>query len=394
MRRGLLTALVLASSANAIAAPRDVTLIDALQAAGAAPVHQVAAAQQSEAAAASEAAGAWPSTALSASTSRLSPKLDLIASLPLPLFGTLAANRAVARDDFETAVAELRASDLNLARDVAAAWIALARAESRAALSQRSADRENELVHVTTERFEAGEASHADVVLATATAKRVGAQASADEMVIGSASAELAGLLGWDPAMTLHAAGGLPDPSAHAAPAVTTHPEQAAAARRAAAQAARVTEVRRANWPRLALDLESAIGDPTLPGTDYRVGLTIDLPLLGHTGENVRAAEARVATAQVAGAATAKKLGAELVAARSRNAAASAHAIALERDVVPAQREAADLERAAFREGQTGLAFVLEAERGLADAESDAIDARADAATSFIELEWASGVVR
>jgi outer membrane protein TolC len=390
-----LVALGLAWSANTIAAPaRDVSLSDALRDIVAAPEHRVLQARQAEAAADVDAAGAWPGTVLETSTTRLTPRLDIAVALPLPVFGTLSANRTVARDDFAAAVAEARASDLELARDVAVAWIALARVEAHAELSQRSATREEELARAAKDRFDAGESSHADVVLAVATAKRARAKATADDAAIDAASADLAGLLGWDPTVRLHASGGLPTPALDAIPSATVHPQQLAAAQRAEAEHARVVETERAGWPRVALDLESMIGDPTIPGTDFRIGVTMEVPLLGHTAANVHAAESRLAAARITSAAVSSHLGADLVAARTRFSSAAQHAASLERDVLPAQREAAELARAAFREGQTGLVSVLEAERGLADAEGEAADARADADAAFVDLQWASGAIR
>ena len=340
-----------------------------------------------------DAAGAWPWTSVGVSTMSQTAKLDLGVALPLPLFGTLGANRAAARSELAIAAAEVRAGDLQLARDVATAWLALARTEARAELTRQSATREAEVARIAAERFDAGDASRADVVLATAAAKRVAAQADADGAAIAVTSAELAGRLGWDPQQALHAAGGVPEARAEL-PAVSPHPDVIAAERRADAQAAAVVETSRARWPHLALDLGAAIGDTTLPNKnvpDYRVGVTVEVPLLGHGGASVRAAESRLATARLAGAVTSAHLGAELVAARARFAAAAAHVASLERDVLPAQREAAELARAAFHEGQAGIVFVLEAERALAEAEGEALDARAEAATAYVELEWASG---
>ena len=136
-------------------------------------------------------------------------------------------------------------------------------------------------------------------------------------------------------------------------------------------------------------------GDTTLtpiPGaTNYRAGVTVEVPLLGRGGASVRAAEARLAAARVAAQVTAAQISAQLLAARARFTAAAAHVASLERDVLPAQREAADFAGAAFREGQAGLIFILDAERAFAEGEGEYIDARVEAASAYIELEWASG---
>lgn len=379
-----------ALATRAVADPRSIALSDALAGVSASPAHQVSEAQRREAAATLAAAGAWPATTLQVSTTRATARLDVIAGIPLPVFGTLDANRAVASEALAVTVADLRVGDLHLAQDIATAWFALARAEAHAEASKKNAEREGELVHAASERFAAGDASHADVVLATAAAKRLAARAAADIGAIEVASADLAATLGWDPAQRLHATGGLPAVPERA-PAVVVHPEAVAASQRVIAERARVTEASRTRWPRLALDLESAISDPSLPGTDYRIGISAELPLFGHGDRLVRAAEARVATAQIEGARTGTRLDAALARARARFATAAQLAASLATDALPVQREAAELSRVAYREGQTGIVVMLEAERALADAEIEAIDARADAGVAYVELAWASG---
>jgi len=383
-----------AAAARADAAAQPLTFADALAAIGAAPLHRAAVARTGAAAAGVRAAGAWPATALGVSSALRTAHLGLTASLPLPLFGTIGANVAVARAELGVATAEAEAVDLRLRRDVARAWLELARAEARADLSARSATREDELAAITAKRFAAGDASRAEVVAADAAARRARARATADTTAIAAASADLAGALGWDPAAPLHAAGGLPGladaPAVEALGAArAAHPDVRAATARADAEGARVVEARRARWPRLALDLEGMIDDPTLPGSDVRVGVSLEIPFLGKAGAEARAAEARRAAALLERDATLGALHAGLVAAWRRYAAARERARALEEDVLPAQREADDLARAAYREGEGGLVAVLEADRALADVEAEWIEAHADAAGAWAELAWA-----
>ena len=74
-----------------------------------------------------------------------------------------------------------------------------------------------------------------------------------------------------------------------------------------------------------------------------------------------------------------------------RYQAARELARALEEEVLPTQRGAAELAREAYRERQGGLVAVLEADRSLADAETEWVDARVNAAVTWAELEWAVG---
>jgi cobalt-zinc-cadmium efflux system outer membrane protein len=375
---------------------RPVTLAEARAAVGHAPAHRSAAARTGAAGAARAASGAWPASSFGVWGTRHAERLGFSASLPLPVFGNLAADRRVAGAELDVARAEAGGVDLGLEREVTRAWLELARAEARAAQSEATAKREDELAQATRKRFEAGDAPRAEVVAADAAAKRARAEADADRAAIAAAAAELAAPLGWDPEVALHAEGGLPvapapPPLAELRPRRAGHPEARAAEARARAQDAQVALAHRRRFPELSLDAESLIGDPGLPGTDFKLGVSLTVPLFGGTGAAERAARARSEAARVEHDATLSTLDGAIVAAYRRLQAAERRADALDHDVLPAQREAAELARAAYREGAGGLVAVLEAERALSEAELAYIDARAEAALALVELEWAVG---
>ena len=379
-------------------APRGLalTLEAALAAARGSPTLRAAAARQRAAEAGVDAAGAWPATSVGVSTTHRAERAAPVASLPLPIFGTLAANRGVARAEAEVAGTEASAVDLAMRRDVTRAWLELVRAEERADLSAAAVRREAELATITRTRFDAGDASHAEVVAADAVARRARAQSAADRAAISAAAADLAALLGIDPTAPLSAVGGFPAPAPlppldRLRTRRAGHPDARAAAARVGVERAREGEARAARWPELSVDLEAMIDDPGLPGNDYRVGLTLAVPLFGKRGAAEAAAAATGRAARIELERTLATVDAELVAAYRRYQSARDLARALEQDVLPAQRQAAELARAAYREGQGGLVVVLDADRTLADAEGDWIQARADAAVSHAELEWAVG---
>ncbi len=396
----VLAACLLAGSSSALADPpraHRLRLSEALAAVARAPAHQAGAAKVGAAREQVPAAGAWPATVLSVSTTHKTERLGAVASLPLPIFGTIGAGRDVARAELEVAQKELGSDDLGAVRDVTHAWIELARAESLAELSARTADREQELATITRIRMQSGDASRAEVVAADAAARRAGARAAADQTTIAARSAELAALIGRDPDAALHAEGGLPALGADV-PSLADlrgrrggHPDARAAAARADVEKAKVGEARASRWPALSLDLEAMIDDPTLPGNDYRIGLTLELPIFGRGAAKQQAAQASQRAAVAERRRTIAALDGQLVAAYRRYQQARALARALEEDAVPAQREAASLAREAYREGQGGLAAVLEADRTLAETEAEAVAARADAAIARADLEWAGG---
>jgi len=378
------------------AGPRAVTLQQARAAIEHAPAHRLARSEITAAAAATRAAGAWPATTVGVSGTKSTARLGIVASLPLPIFGTLGAGRATARAELDIARAQATSADSDLLREVTAAWLALALAEARAEVSRQDATRQDSLAQIAQTRFEAGDAPQVDVVTARAGAARARADAEADADAVATASADLAALLGWDPTVILHAAGGIPLPSD--VPSLeslrgrrTDNPRMRVATARVVAGNASVREVRAAHRPSLSLDLESLFDDPTLPGNDYRIGLTVELPLLGKSSAARAAAVARRHAAEVERDATMSAIDAALVAAYSRYRTSVRRLRTLTEDVLPAQRRAAELARTSYREGQSGLVTVVEAERALADAELQAIEARAGVATARSELEWAAG---
>ncbi len=391
--------LALGSAAPASAQsapPRAVSLADVLAAADVAPGLKASDTGVRAAQADLDAAGGWSPTTLSVSTTRATAHLIVGASVPLPVFGTLGANRDRARAELEVSRWEARTAHAETRTQAAAAFYTLARAEARAADRRAAGARETALAALVKSRVDAGDAPTADLLGASAAAAQANAEANAADCEVQAASALLAGALGWPPESPLHAEPGLlapepPTPLAHFLPTLDTHPEVVLAQARAQASGAQVAEARKAEWPTLALEGEASVDDPTLPGTDFRAGVSLDLPLFSGLGDATHAAELRAQAAEAEAAAKRQAQIAVVVAAWRRCEAATTQAQALETQVLPASREAARLARRAYEEGSTSLLAVLEAERALADSEASLVEARAEAALSGIELKQAAG---
>jgi outer membrane protein TolC len=315
--------------------------------------------------------------------------------LPLPVFGTLAASRATARADLGVITAEATATVYDLRRRVALAWLELARVEAHLEQAEAIVDRQDKLADVAQKRFEAGDAPRSEVIVAKAEAARVRADAAAETLGVAAASAALAGELGWDPSQPLTAAGGIPagrvPPLASLRGRAISHPDVRVAAANMALETAHIREAEKARYPKLSLSLEADIDDPTLPGNDFKAALSLELPLGGKTSAAVRAAELKRRAAELEREARRQALEGGIVAAYLRWQAAANKALAYDGEVLPAQREAAELARTAYREGQGSLISVLQAERSLIDAENQLIDAREDAASARVDLEQAVG---
>ncbi|MCB9563759.1 MAG: efflux RND transporter periplasmic adaptor subunit [Kofleriaceae bacterium] len=169
----VVSALAVAAVARPVAAaPRAVTLDDVRAAAADAPARIAAHRRTLAAGADADAAGGWPATSVQVGTARSTNRLIAIAGVPLPVLGRGRAARGVARAEADVARAEETVGAVDLRLAVTLAWLALYRAEQAATLAADGAERMRALVDVAAARRDAGDASEADVVNATAQAAR------------------------------------------------------------------------------------------------------------------------------------------------------------------------------------------------------------------------------
>jgi outer membrane protein TolC len=217
-----------------------------------------------------------------------------------------------------------------------------------------------------------------------------------------AASAELAGLLGWDPDRLVRAEGapaiGPGTALAALRDRLAAHPERAAAARRIGVAEASLDRVRVDRWPVLALEGELDVDDVSITEghtvwdrTDARIGVSLELPVFARIGARAQAAQASAQAQRARLAALDAELGGRLVAAYRRWEAATERLAGLERDVIPALDKAAGLSMQAYREGARDLSSALVAARDLAAVRAEVNDARATAAIAFADLTQAAG---
>jgi cobalt-zinc-cadmium efflux system outer membrane protein len=377
---------------------RPVTLGTVLAAAQTAPAAQVTGHEIAAAEAGIDAAGAWPSPSVRLGTNRLTAHLVAGASLPLPLFGTVGAARRQASAEADVVRAEADLFQRDLRHRVAVAWVQLSRADGDVVATSIAAQQAAELELIAKGRLSAGVGADVDVTVAGAARARADVAAATAQREEDAASADLAGLLGWDPAQPLRADGapitGDTNDLASLRSRLAQHPERAAALRRVDAAEATLEGVLVQRYPLLAVEAELDWNDPTLEPqgrNDARVGIALELPIFAHVGDKARAARAAEAAQRARLAVTETQLGAGLYAAYRRWQAASERLRSLERDVVPAQERAAALSAQAFREGARDLASALQAARDLAAVRAEINGARADAAIAFADLQLAVG---
>jgi outer membrane protein TolC len=379
-----------------------VTFDQALAAADKAPAAQIGGHDIAAAEASVSAASAWPNPSLHVGTSRLTARLVASAALPLPVFGTVGAAQRVAAAEARTVRAEADLALRDLRHRVAVAWIELARSRADVDAQRIAATQAGELVAIAEGRRAAGSAADVDVTVAVAARARADVAARAAQRAEEAASAELAGLLGWDPGRRLRAEGPLMTGPGGELDALRgrlrAHPEHLAAERRIAAADATIDQLQVERWPGLALegevdydDISITEGRTVWDRTDARIGIALDLPVFARIGDRARAARATAQAQRARLSALDADLGGRLSAAYARWQAATERLTALERDVLPANDRAAALSMQAYREGARDLSSALVAERDLSAVRAEINEARAAAALAFAELAQAAG---
>jgi cobalt-zinc-cadmium efflux system outer membrane protein len=397
VRAALLLLLASTVTVHADDGRTPVTLAEAMAAVPQAPEAKVGGHEVIAAEANIEASTAWPSPSVHVATNRLTARVTAGASMPLPVFGTVGAAKRRATAEMEVVRAETRLALRDLRTRVAQAWIALARADGEVTTTAIAAQQAAELEVIAKGRLSAGVGADVDVTVAGAARARADVAVHAAEREEDAASAELAGLLGWDPKRPLRASGALvTGPSSQQLEALeqklVTHPERTAALDRIAAAQATLEETRTARFPSLAVEGEVLVDDPTNEHkTDVMLGVSLELPIFARVGDRARAARALDAAQRARLAVTEATLGSSLVAAYRMWQATTERLQAIERDVLPAQERAAALASTAYREGARDLAFALQAERDLAAVRAERIAALADAAAAYSALQLAAG---
>lgn len=381
--------------AGAEDAPIPVSLADVLAATPRAPAAQPSHHDVESANLLVEAAGAWPNPSVRVETNRLTARLVAGATLPLPVFGTVGATRREARAQAEVVRSAAIVDQREVRRRAVNAWIELARGDGAVATSAIAATQAAELETIAKGRLDAGAGAEVDVITAGAARARADLAVASARRLREAASAELAGVLGWDPVQPLVAAGDLPSGQSITLEALRArlpgHPERALAQRKVASAEATTAQVRSQRWPSLAIEGQVSVHDPTQPGTDVMVALSLDLPLFARTGARARSARATASAERARLAVTETQLGAGLVAAYRRWQAAVDTLAALEKDIVPAHERAAQMSAQAYRDGARDLASALQSTRELAAVRAEVIAARADVATAWADLQISAG---
>ncbi len=178
------------------------------------------------------------------------------------VWGRIAAGKSAARGFLEAAELDAQAARTSIAARVAKSWFALIEAQRQVALAEDARKIYEDTSKAVTERFKAGnqEAGGVGAQLRLAETDVAAASASVAErkQQVAAASRALEILIGRYPSGELKSNGALPDvpsnpPVGLPSELLQRRPDILAAERRYAAQGKRLTEAKRALFPRIAL---------------------------------------------------------------------------------------------------------------------------------------------
>lgn len=390
---------ILATAAPASA--DDVTLSEVTTAVGRAPASRANLLDVAAAEARTDAAGAWTPTSLRLGTNRLTARVVAGVSIPLPILGTLGAARDEARAQATVVRDDAAVARRDLRQRAIVAWLELSRADTEVLTQTAAAEQAAELELVAKGRFDAGAGGEVDVTTAHAAKARAEVEVAVAKRESSARAADLAGLLGWDPAVERHASGPLPGGAAELEQlrgSLAHHPEHAAALAQILARQATEHRLEVARRPGLGAEVAASYDDLTQPGatpyarTDIYAGVSFDLPLFAHLGDQLRAARAETKAAQVRLSGVDAQLAAELVATYRRWQATTERVASLEHDVLPAQQRATRLAQQAFREGARDLSTALQATRDLQAIDAELANARIDSGLAWEAVMIAAGI--
>jgi len=321
---------------------------------------------------------------------------DLMLMVPLYTGGRLQARTQAARSQALAADLSGRAARLAVVRDVTLAYHGVLRQEALAVVAQARVDAEDEQMRVTQEKVAAGRLAPVDLLREQAEhADALQAQLAAGNAVDLSLT-EIKIALGVAPTSRITLSDTLDDLTPQDAPLPRTleealrqadagRPEIEAARRQMEAAGAGVRDVRGAYAPQV---YGVAMGDATAtPGgrrLGYSVGLTASLPLYdgGQRRADVDAAHGRAVRAEADAEGVRQNVAREVSSAWLSLQTATAQRAAAQVGVAAA-KQAYDLATLRYNAGKgitaerlDALAALTRARGGLAQATSDAVDAR------------------
>lgn len=362
-----------------------------------APNVAVARATENVAEADSRTGGLYPNPTFSAGTSSQTARLSLGASVPLLILGQRGAALAAGRAEYAAAKFDTQVSLADVRAATGHAFVALWLAERTAFARTDAALISHRLEAAVTGRVELGSSPELEGLRAHAETLRADMDARSASDLVEASAASLAAWIGAPFDQPLRVSG---DPEVPAEvpkiadlwPRVGKNPSVQRAFAEVRASEARATSERAQVRPLMTLDVGADVNDPTLPATNYRAQLGIEVPLFNQRGPLVEREERRAEAARSQSHAEQVRLSAELIVAYRTFGALSSQANTLADGVVPAAVAAARATEESYSLGRAPLVAVLDAERARIDAELSLIETRSARANAWIDVERALGV--
>jgi NodT family efflux transporter outer membrane factor (OMF) lipoprotein len=176
----------------------------------------------------------------------------------LDLWGRIRKGQSAAAAEAEASWADLASVRLSIASQTVKAWFALIEAKQQVELAEKTVASYKTSAQHVRDRFEQGVRTSLDVRLALTNLAGAEALLELRKTILDQTTRQMEILLGRYPAARLTAASGLPDvpnavPGGLTSELLIRRPDLLAAERRFAAAEARVSEARRAFFPRLTL---------------------------------------------------------------------------------------------------------------------------------------------
>ncbi len=341
-------------------------------------------------------AGTYPNPSVFGGSSTQTARLTAGVSLPLIFFGQRGYAMDAARADADTTRTETQITWVDVRWATIRAFDELWRAEHVFLARKDAAALVIKLDTAVGGRAEVGSAPQIDALRAHAERLSVEADAMAAGAQVRVAAAELARWTGIAPDVDLRAEG---DPSAPDVPPslatllaqvgtsvhVKREVDDAHAAR------ARISRERALNRPAMLLDLAVDAFDPTVPTTNFRGQLAIEVPLFNQRGGYIDREQANEDAAIARQHMVLTRVSSGLTGAYRTYEAAQDRAKVLTTTVVPASEMSVRAMQDAYDLGRSALLGLLDAQRALVATRVDAIEATAASANAWADVEHALG---
>ena len=383
--------------ASAAADERRVSFPHALELArGAAPDVLVARGREGVARAEIGVAGVYPNPAVIVGTSTQAARASVGVSIPLLILGQRGAAIEASKSELVTVQLDSVVVWNEVRAGTSRAFVALWAMQRVATERAETARIARSLETIVTARVDVGATPAIDALRVRAERLRADADASEAELLVSAFASELGRWLGVAEPSSIRVDGDPdvprdPPPFTELAARLPQNPSVRRELADVAAANAREARERAFARPIPVLDLGADFADPTLPATNYRAQLAIDVPLFNQRGAQIDRERSLAGAARARSNAARARASASLEVAYRTFQASSGRAKALAEGVVSATELAARATRESYELGRAQLVAVLDSEKARSDARAALVDALATRANAWIDVELALG---